>query len=378
MEDKSKYPSATVMTNALTGTLETCGTDNKCCPFGYSCDNGECNMKDDQSAKPSTSSAAPSSTTSSAQSATGTQTAGVSITTGTDASASPTSSSDATSSSGSSTATAAADATSPADSAVTSGAAAAEAGPSPSKAGLVAGGVIGGIAGFVFLGLLVLFFVKRERKRKAQSQSAGDGGDPQASSSFGNILHQPVTKGSPSHPEISGPIMNENGTWRSDFTRKASVKSPGSFRHDADEGEYDEDEPRDGDAYNDERHDEVASLHDTPRSPPQIVGPNGDARIVSSMYGSFYDPNDPVRHSEYQGPIKMPSARHFGGDDRRASVAGQDWPQDTGSGDHHGYGARGGSQDTDAAFIDVFADSNALAPPPFGDKRGTRFSDFAR
>lgn len=52
LEDKSQYPSAIVMTSALTGTLETCGTE--CCPFGFSCENGACILDSDQSAKPST------------------------------------------------------------------------------------------------------------------------------------------------------------------------------------------------------------------------------------------------------------------------------------------------------------------------------------
>ncbi|CAN8099446.1 unnamed protein product [Discula destructiva] len=414
LEDKTKYPSATVMTSALTGTLETCGS--KCCPFGYTCSGDDvCNLKSDQSAKPETSSVVSSTTASSTQSSTGTQTAAVNPTTASESSPSTTSSSaDATSSSDSSTASSAADSTSSASSAATGSASSGHDGTTTSNAGLVAGGVIGGVAGLVFLGLIVLFLVKRERKRKALAQNGGaDGGDgPRSSSSFGNILHHPVTRGSPAHPEISKPIVSETGTWRSDFTRKVSTRTPGSWQSSvAGDGDDDNDDDNDDDDdvdeevnYNDhgdDHHDgmmygerlddEVASMREVPRSPPRIIDPNGNSRAVSSMYGSFYDPNDPVRRSEYQGPLKMPSARAYGGDDTHVSVGpGRDWLGDPLSSYYGGGGGGGGgggesrarSQETDAAYIDVFADSNALAPPPLGfgerERRETRFSDFRR
>lgn len=425
LEDKSKYPSATVMTSALTGTLEACGT--KCCPFGYSCgDDGVCNLNDNQGAKPSTSSASSSSSTatSSTESSTTTQTADVTPTTG--ASSSATSASDPSSSSSgssSSAATAAAHttATSSSSAASTTTAAAAPASSAPtSSAGLVAGGIIGGIAGFLFLGLLIVFFIKRERKRKALAQDSasagGDGGERGPSTS---------------PPQISQPILNGAGTWRSDFSRKASTRENDDtgaegfedgaaaaagaggamYHHDADDFGGDNYEVSEHSNVSFVEHlsddDEVPNMREVPRiitpvglQQPQQRQPTGNARIVSSMYGSFYDPgNDPNRASAYQAPLKMPSARAFGGNDKRVSVAGHDWlgeprrdsyaasgptaslsPRAGGSGVSEESG-RGG-------YINVFADSNAidgngvLLPSPLEvgerEKRETRFSDFGR
>lgn len=427
LEDKSKYPSATVMTSALTGTLEACGT--KCCPFGYSCgDDGVCNLNDDQSAKPSTSSASSSSSTaaSSSESSTTTQTAEVTPTTG--ASSSATSTSDpSSSSSGSSSAaaTAAADTTATSSSssaASTTTAAAAPASSAPtSSAGLVAGGIIGGIAGFLFLGLLIVFFIKRERKRKALAQDSasagGDGGERGPSTS---------------PPQISQPILNGAGTWRSDFSRKASTRENDDtgaegfedgaaaaagaggamYHHDADDFGGDNYEVSEHSNVSFVEHlsdddDEVSSMREVPRiitpvglQQPQQRQPTGNARTVSSMYGSFYDPgNDPNRASAYQAPLKMPSARAFGGNDKRVSVAGHDWLGDprrdsyAASGPTASLSPRAGGSGVSeesgrGGYINVFADSNAidgnggLLPSPLEvgerEKRETRFSDFGR
>ncbi|PSS03576.1 hypothetical protein BD289DRAFT_154594 [Coniella lustricola] len=73
LEDKSQHPAAVVMTTALTGTLESCGS--QCCPFGYSCNSDNvCQEKSDQSAKPSTSAAASSSTAAATSSSSGSKT----------------------------------------------------------------------------------------------------------------------------------------------------------------------------------------------------------------------------------------------------------------------------------------------------------------
>lgn len=399
------------MTSALTGTLETCGT--KCCPFGYSCgDDGTCNINADQSAKPSTSSVASSATAASTQGSTSTktETAGVSPTSASNANPSTTS--------GASTATPAADSTSTASS--SSGAAATgnpdtnpDDGAPASHAGMVAGGVIGGLAGVVFLGLLILFFVKRERRRKDAAQYSNDDASdqPRASSSFGNIHnhHTGTMRSTSTHPEISKPIVSETGTWRSDFSRKISTRGPPPTLHGLGlrprrEGDNDVDDDDDAVSgmsrvsYIEELDDEVSSLHEVPRTTLATPRANPNtSRAVSSMYGSFYDPNDPARQSPYlqqqAPPLKMPSARAYGGFDQRASIGGspspgRDWLGDPlsyyGAGSSSGAPRAGGSGETDgaAAYINVFADGNALRPPPLGfaerEKRETRFSDFGR
>ncbi|KAJ4416510.1 hypothetical protein N0V82_006705 [Gnomoniopsis sp. IMI 355080] len=360
LEDKSKHPSATVMTSALTGTLETCGT--KCCPFGYSCSDGVCNINSDQTAKPSTSSMASSSTTMSTQTSTGTQSAAVSPTSATDSSPTSTSTVDSGSgSSGSATVSSGADSTSTSSSDDTSTEGSSSSPASSANAGVVAGGVIGGIAGLALIGMIILFLVKRERRRKAVAEKDGDDANSRSSSSFGNIGP---------HPEISKPILSEGGTFRSDFTRKMSTRSPGSFHSGA--GLRDGD---DGASYVEEFDDRIPSMHEVPRSLPQQIN-SPPTRAVSSWYGTSYDPNDPGRQSEYQPPVKMPSARAFGGNDANAT-AGHNWLGDPLA--EFG-GPSASSRETGDDYINVFADSNALAPPPldFGERRETRFSEFAR
>lgn len=365
LEDKTQHPSATVMTSALTGTLETCGT--KCCPFGYSCSDGVCNQDSDQSAKPSTSSVASSATATSTSSSTETQSAAVSPTSASDASPSATSTADSSGTGSSPTA----GATSTSTSGDTSPEGSSSSSDSSSKAGVVAGGVVGGIAGLALLGMIILFLIKRERRRKevAEKNPGGDDAHSRSSSSFGNVGP---------HPEISKPIVSEGGTFRSDFSRKMSTRSPASFHsgarlHGGGDGGG-------GASYAEEGFDDaVSSMHEvqTPRSPPQLpITPR--TRAVSSWYGTSYDPNDPARQSEYQPPVKMPSARAFGGNDAHVSV-GRDWLGDPLS-DFGGPSAGSSSRETGADYIDVFADRNALAPPPleFGERRETRFSDFGR
>lgn len=419
LEDKSQHPAAVVMTTALTGTLETCG--QQCCPFGYSCNSaGNCDMDSDQSTKPITSSVA-SSTTATATSGSSTATAEVNPTSGSDSSPTATNTASTSSSSsssgsgsgsgGSPTASTAADSTSASGSGDSSPESSSGSSDSSSKAGVVAGGVIGGIAGAIFLGLLILFCVKREMKRK-KAQEANDDPSRSRSSSFGNILANPVTKGSGSTrtAKISKPILGDEDMVRSDFGRKTSPhfpsapltgdsdgaglraapqppngRSPSEYygseknREDDDDDNDDDDERfRHGggdewsDAYNSEREDGLSNIHEVLRSPPHFTAP----RAVSSMYASYYDPVRASEYPTYQAPLKMPSARAFGGSDA------QDSPGGGGTGSGPGSGPYGGRRLTRApsdGYIDVFADSNALVPPPLGlggdQQRNTRFSD---
>lgn len=235
---------------------------------------------------------------------------------------------------------------------------------------MVAGGVIGGIAGLALIGMIILFLVKRERKRKAVAEKNGDDPNSRSSSSFGNVGP---------HPEISKPILSEGGTFRSDFSRKLSTRSPGSFHSGTGLGLHTEGahEGNDDASFVEEFDDRIPSMHEVPRSMPQQVN-TPPTRAVSSWYGTSYDPNDPGRNSEYQPPVKMPSARAFGGNDANVSAGGHDWLGDP---LREFGGPSASSRETGGDdYINVFADSNALAPPPldFGERRETRFSEFAR
>lgn len=373
LQDKSLHPENVVMTNALTGTLPTCA--GMCCPFGYTCDGGgNCIQNSDQNAKPFTT-GVQSSTTTAPSTAKSSETVGV--TTAPQDSASATAS--ATSGSGSASATAT-DSDS-ASSTASSTAAAAEGSDSSGSssgpsAGLVAGGVVGGIAAAVFLGMLVWFFIKREAKRKNESEKQNELPRSSRSSSFGNIINNPMTNSlrAGGCPVISKPIVDE-GAMRSDFGRKVSPRA-GSFHEGSDEdADYERDFGTMGELGRPVSDVDMTGLHSVPHSPPRITTP----RAVSSMYGEqgYLDPHN----SAYQAPLKMPLARHFGGQDNRVSVGSEG--RDALGSPISDYGGQPVARDPNGAYIDVFADSNVPLTPPqpayAGDNAGdrtTRFTDI--
>lgn len=366
LEDKSQHPDNVVMTTALTGTLETCG--NACCPFGYSCNSaGNCDMDADQSKQPATSSVTSTATTSKS---TGTSTETVGVTTASDTTATGTATS-------SSSDKASATATSSGSSASSTGSSAAGSSSSSSSgsgssgpnAAVVAGGVVGGVAGAMILGMLVWFFVKKELKRKDAAKAEKDPGRSSRSSSFGNITHHPTT--SPRGPNrgppvISKPIVNGEGTLRSDFGRKVSPHA-GSFHNVGDEEE--EYEKEFGTVGAPVGHEDMPGVYSVPCSPPRITTP----RAVSSMYAAYDYSNED--NDAYQAPVKMPSARHYGGQDSRVSVGAES--RDATGSPISSYGGQRVTRDPNAGYIDVFADTGSLAPPRHapGD-RLTSFTDL--
>lgn len=320
--------------------------------------------------------------------------------------------------------------------------------------------------------MLLWFCVKKEMKRKeaAKNNNGGDPNNPNnekaypngtgtrdsRSSSFGNILNNPVTRGNSGRSPrgaISKPILSEEqaaAMMRSDFGRKVSPHE-GDFPEGPDdyEGYYgrglaaDKDEEDAGGAYHNHQQQQYGrrpesslssstcsldadlehDIHEVLRSPPKIETPR---RPVDSMYAAYdylNDPNNnnqnsprahsfltdreshypdpsspshnnlrdtnipqlpPLSHqnkNNYQAPLKMPNARHYGGNEARVSVAGVAEGRPLSD-----YGGQRVTKDPNAAYIDVFADSNALlAPPttlPLGGSRGqagdrlTDFGDF--
>ncbi|POS76722.1 hypothetical protein DHEL01_v204877 [Diaporthe helianthi] len=378
LQDKSLHPENVVMTNALTGTLAKCA--NLCCPFGYSCDGVNCILDTDQNAKPLTSTGPQSSATAASSAAGSSETVGVSVT----SASRPSTSSDASATASATTSAAASGSGSDSATATDSGsqssstAAAAEgsgdgdsdpdssdssSGPS---AGLVAGGVVGGIAAAVFLGMLIWFFIKKEAKRKNEAEKENL---PRSSrsSSFGNIINNPMTNSlrAGGCPVISKPIV-DGAAMRSDFGRKVSTRA-GSFHTNTDsDADYEREFGTMGDRPVSEL--DMNDLHSVPRSPPTLT----DNRAVSSMYAV----TDYADESAYQAPLKMPSARQFGGQDNRVSVG-------AGSRDALGtpvsdYGGQRVKRDPNGAYIDVFANSNVPLTPPqaYTGDRMTRFTDL--
>ncbi|KKY39931.1 hypothetical protein UCDDA912_g00084 [Diaporthe ampelina] len=364
LQDKSLHPENVVMTNALTGSLPKCA-DSLCCPFGYSCDGTNCIMNSDQNAKPITT-GAQSSTTTAPSTAKSSETVGV--TTAPQSSASTTASATSSGSGAASATATGSESSSPSSTA--SSAAAEESDSSDSSsgpsAGLVAGGVVGGIAAAVFLGMLVWFFIKREAKRKNEAEKELPRSS--RSSSFGNIINNPMTNSLRGGcPVISKPIVDE-GAMRSDFGRKVSPR-PGSFHDGNDEdADYERDFGTMGELGRPVSDVDMTGLHSVPHSPPRITTP----RAVSSMYGEqgYLDPHN----SAYQPPLKMPSARHFGGQDNRVSVGSEG--RDALGSPISDYGGQPVTRDPNGAYIDVFADSNVPLTPPQPSYAGDRMTSF--
>jgi hypothetical protein len=176
-QNASLHSDSPVKTTALRGTLKTCG--DGCCPFGYSCTvSGKCQRDENQSVAP-IESGIPVST--SAPAATSTAAPGSSPTGTTSSVESPDPESE-------------------------------KKGPNPET---IAGGVIGGVIAVVLIVAGCVLF--RRRKQKAASVIHHKN---RSTSSFGNIISNPVT--------ISSPKLASEG--RTDFIRKSPLSTATTAR----------------------------------------------------------------------------------------------------------------------------------------------------
>ncbi|KAJ9133989.1 hypothetical protein NKR23_g10400 [Pleurostoma richardsiae] len=213
-EDPEAHPEAEIKTTAVNGTLGHCG-EGTCCPFGYSCNTDSLCEKDaDQNVAPiqSTASGVPTSTAAaSAASGTSTQLSGVASASASETILTPSPAETTTS----------APAVSPTDSGSdTSGA-------SPA---VIAGSVIGGVLAAVLVGVLACVFLRRRQRKKQVQRETDPLKLTRSTSSFGNIVNNPLTSRGP----ISKPILaSANSTMRSDFSRKTPQSSPGSHNRDS-------------------------------------------------------------------------------------------------------------------------------------------------
>ncbi|KAK3337163.1 hypothetical protein B0T19DRAFT_62840 [Cercophora scortea] len=210
LQDGKLHPEAVIKTTALGGTLGRCKTANTCCPFGYTCtDSDECVKNLDQSVAPSQTSI-PTTTTSSPSSTTSI----ISSTTQTSSTASTSSSIGTTTTPSTSTTSTE---TGTAESATTTAAAAS---PQTGNANNSSGPAVGVIAGasvgaaVIFIAAVVLACVLLRRKEdKKQKENTESLRRTRSTSSFGNI--------------ISHPIVSENATLRSDFSRFSPLRNVG-------------------------------------------------------------------------------------------------------------------------------------------------------
>lgn len=182
LQDAERHPEAVVKTTALDGIMEQCA--DQCCPFGYTCSNDECIMDEDQTAPPSETTTRPATTRT-------------------------TSTSPSTSATSATTTSTTSDATDVTDSPSTTD------GPNEtrrSSSGLpiaaIAGGAVGGAILLIVAAIIAFIFYKKKKEREARSPPKLS----RSTSSFGNI--------------ISGPIMAENATVRTDFARVPGPREP--------------------------------------------------------------------------------------------------------------------------------------------------------
>ncbi|KAK4226154.1 hypothetical protein QBC38DRAFT_238728 [Podospora fimiseda] len=175
LQDGQKNPDAIVKTTALKGTLTRCGQE--CCPFGYNCEDGQCVMNANQNVAPSQSGISSSTrtpTSTSSPTTTGTRTGGTTTPTGTKSADN--------------------DSTTTATPQQQTG---------PPIAG-IAGGAAAGAVILIIIAVIAFIFL-RKRKSASNSKSGSPLKLSRSTSSFGNI--------------ISGPIVQENSTIRTDFAR---------------------------------------------------------------------------------------------------------------------------------------------------------------
>lgn len=304
-QDPVKNPNAPIKTTATGAKLPACGS-NLCCPFGFTCsgDKTACNMDTDQSNPPAGSTSTPKSTTTTTPTPTTTSTA-----------------TQKSLSSSSATTSAAATSTEANKSTDSSSS-------GPEKTSIIGGAVGGALALFLLAG--VIFLCVRSRSKKSPSQRSPSRNGSSGSGPYGNM--------------ISGPILNPETSYRTDFIRKTpSLRS--SFRR------------------------SIASRFSrTPQLPPQqhprlsipnpFDSPNSSGhspRMSRSSLTSYDDRN--ARTGDIGArlaPIRQMKASSSYS--RRISTQNI----------HH---------EPSSESINVFADPNTMKNPKIGD-RGTTFSDL--
>ncbi|KAF2435168.1 hypothetical protein EJ08DRAFT_391967 [Tothia fuscella] len=175
LQDPVKNPTSYLKTEDLSRIMAQCGTDGKCCPLGYECDNSLCRMQDSTKKAPF-----PSSSSSATPSATSTTTSTSDPTT------TPTKTS------------------SPANMSPT-------AVPNKFPAGAVFAGFFPGIILGLLIALGIFFFLKR-RKQKAKE-------------GYGYERESKLFGGPPPRPKISDPIYQNGMSDRTDFMHARSASS---------------------------------------------------------------------------------------------------------------------------------------------------------
>ncbi|KAI1457409.1 hypothetical protein F4805DRAFT_457779 [Annulohypoxylon moriforme] len=164
LQDPATNPTAEIKTTVLNGILPTCA--GQCCPFGYSCDGTNC-VKDADQSKPPPVKAPTSTSKTTSPTATSTHSASTTVAV-----------SGVSSASASASASAAPSTQTPTTS--TSGTA---------STVTIVGGVIGGLVGLALV-ILAVVMIRHRRKKTLKEKQALQRHD--STSSFGNIISNPV------------------------------------------------------------------------------------------------------------------------------------------------------------------------------------------
>ncbi|OAA74010.1 hypothetical protein ISF_00911 [Cordyceps fumosorosea ARSEF 2679] len=211
MQDPAEHPTAVIFTTVFSFDLPVCA--NGCCPFGYSCDNGECLRSADQSKSPAELADASKSATSSSASATSTAPNTSAKATTTTTSTSPASSSAMATDAHTSSTQVAQSATATSEAGQGQGG-----GGMTSKTTSIIGGAVGGTVVLVVAAVIGILCVRRRRRRKqgmrddASSSSREKSGTSAPSHDAGSVRARGFL--------ISEPII-ERDNFRTDFILKS-------------------------------------------------------------------------------------------------------------------------------------------------------------
>ncbi|KAJ4249380.1 hypothetical protein NW762_012231 [Fusarium torreyae] len=185
-QDQRQFPNAPVKTIVFNLDLEKCGKG--CCPFGYSCEDGQCVIDKDQTEVPK-GAELPNESSTAVPSAISTATGApetVSI------SAAPTSSAEPTE-------TAGADAGASTDSDKDKDEDSKPADNSGPATTSIVGGVVGGCIILLIIAIVVFLYVRRQNKRETEKSEKGSniysyGRRSNSDASFGNIISEPISQ----------------------------------------------------------------------------------------------------------------------------------------------------------------------------------------
>ncbi|CVK93044.1 hypothetical protein FPRO06_02780 [Fusarium proliferatum] len=210
-QDQREFPNAPVKTVVFNLDLEKCG--QKCCPFGYSCEDEQCVIDKDQTNVPE-GAELPNETSTPVPSAITTATGAIETIS---ISAAPSTSAEPTAAVGSGNDSSDKDGDSKSD----------NSGPATTS---IVGGVVGGSIILLIIAVVIFLYVRRQNKRDAQGSEKGShiyghGRRSTSDASFGNIISEPISQPNSYRADF---ILKTPSTQRSSIVPARQLSSAGT------------------------------------------------------------------------------------------------------------------------------------------------------